>query len=212
MRALVAEEVQVRGLGQCPRCGSSDVLTMEAIAQNGMSVSASVASYSGFGVTNRGVVPVVGSSSVLQVHRSALAAATAPAPALRNWAGVALASSAYLLVWFPIFALVMVLSLSDGAKGGVSVEAQVVAALFGLMFAAPAALGFVVTARNVRFNARIRRGCPAAYQVWRHARYCVRCAGCFWPVSAPTGISTGQAVSPVEFQRAVWAAGAFASR
>ncbi|SUA48681.1 Uncharacterised protein [Nocardia africana] len=207
MRTAVAEEVHVTGIGKCPRCGSSDLQTMEAIAQNGVSIVDSYGSYSGVSWSTVGVVPVLGTSSQFEIRRSALAVATAPSPPLRNWAGTALLSAGWLLLWLPFFTLVTWLMLSDAAERGADFVSQASGVLFGLMFAVPALIGLIVVARNVRINRRIRRGMPVAHQLWRGGRYCLRCAGCFWPTSPPTGISTAQVVTPVEFQRIVWRAG-----
>ena len=206
------EEVQVTGTGICPRCGSSDLQTMEAIARNSVSVVESYGSYSGVGWSSGGAVPVLGTSSQLQVQRSWLAVATAPSPPLRSWAGTALLSAGWLSLWLPIFTLMTWLTLSDAAERGANFVSQASVVLFGLMFATPALIGLVVVAKNVRFNRRVRLGIPASHQLWQRGRYCLRCAGCFWPASPPSGLSTSHVVAPAEFQRIVWTAGSAAVR
>ncbi|MBO0878951.1 MAG: hypothetical protein J2P17_00905 [Mycobacterium sp.] len=177
-----------------------------------MSIVHSHGSYSGIGWSSSGAVPVLGTASNLQIRRSGLAVATAPSPSLRNWAGTALLSAGWFLLWLPIFTLITCVALSDDAKRGASLFTEASVVLFGLMFAVPALIGLIVVVRNVRFNQRIRRGMPVSHQLWRRARFCWRCAGCFWPASPPVGISTAQVVTPVEFQRIVWTAGRTTAR
>lgn len=193
----------------CPSCGYDDcVQSVPAIRASGTSTVYGTDYYSGVGVSSSGLVPVMGSSLVERTQSSYLADSLAPEPIFRGAGRLAALSlvlgvpaGAYLLI-----AVVVLLRPHPDIS-----TAAIVFGMFGfaLFLALPSLLILWFAWRRLRRSARIRRGAPAAYAVWRAGVYCHRCGMCFWPFAPAAGIPVRHPVPPGGFQGIVWNVGGY---
>ncbi len=193
----------------CPSCGYDDcVQSVPAIRASGTSTVYGTDYHSGVGVSSSGLMPVMGSSLVERTQSTFLAQSLAPEPAFRG-AGRLTALAFVLAVPAGVNLLIAVVVLlrphPDISPAGI------VVGMFGpaLFLALPSLLILWFAFRRLRRSARIRRGAPAAYAVWRTGVYCHRCGTCFWPFAPAAGVPVRRPVPPGGFQGIVWNAGGY---
>lgn len=193
----------------CPSCGYDDcVQSVPAIRASGTSTVYGADYYSGVGVSSLGLVPVMGSSLVERTQSSYLAQSLAPEPGFRGAGRLTTLAVVLSLPAVGYFAAGAV--LISRPQPDVS-AASIVMGTFGfaLFLALPSLLILWFAFRRLRRSARIRRGAPAAYAVWRAGVYCHRCGMCFWPFAPAAGIPVRHPVPPGGFQGIVWNAGGY---
>ncbi len=193
----------------CPSCGYDDcVQSVPAIRASGTSTVYDTDYYSGVGVSSSGLVPVMGSSLVERTQSSYLAQSLAPEPGFRG-AGrlttLAVVLSLPAVVYFAAAGVLISRPHPDVSTASILIGAFG----FALFLALPSLLILWFAFRRLRRSARIRRGAPAAYAVWRAGVYCHRCGMCFWPFAPAAGIPVRHPVSPGGFQGIVWNAGGY---
>ncbi|WP_054812924.1 hypothetical protein [Nocardia arizonensis] len=159
----------------CPSCGQFDwVQSVPALCSDGTTVSYGSGSYSGFGISSGGLVPVFGTMTVDRSHTTALASSFAREPA---WKPTRRLTRWGCLLLIPAFfmALVLTLGILYSMEPGVD---QIDTALAGVLMvgftASPGLLCLAVVWARRRHNNRILRGRPAAHGLWRAGFYCHR--------------------------------------
>lgn len=194
----------------CPGCGQLDcVQSVPALCANGISTSVGAGSYSGFGVSSAGLVPVVGTMTVDRRHTTALAASFALSPPTRptrrlTRTGWLLMIPAFLALPPSIGSVVM-----DDAD--VPLWARVFVALcFVGALATPGLLTLSAANGRRRINTRIAHGRPSARALWQAGFYCHRCGTAFWPYSPIPPVPGRQSFLPHQFRWQVWNAGGYA--
>ncbi len=193
----------------CPSCGYDDcVQSVHAIRASETSTVHGTDYHSGVGVSSSGLVPVIGSSLVERTQSSYLAQSLAPEPGFRG-AGrlttLAVVLSLPAVVYFAAAGVLISRPHPDVSTASILIGAFG----FALFLALPSLLILWFAFRRLRRSARIRRGAPAAYAVWRAGVYCHRCGMCFWPFAPAAGIPVRHPVSPGGFQGIVWNAGGY---
>ncbi|MGW5455815.1 hypothetical protein [Nocardia sp. NPDC003979] len=194
----------------CPGCGQLDcVQSVPALSANGTSTSVGAGSYSGFGVSSTGFVPVIGTMIVDRRHTTALAASFALSPPLRPTGR--LTRTGWLLM-IPAF-LALAPAIGSVVMDNPSpIWAKVVAALcFVGALATPGLLTLSAAKGRRRINTLIKRGRPSARAVWQAGFYCHRCGTAFWPYSPTPAIPGRQPFLPHQFRWQVWNAGGYAT-
>lgn len=193
----------------CPHCSSLELVqSVPALHADGVSTSYSSSTYTGVGVTNHGLVPVIGTCDTERSHTSALVRALPLGPReqplgrLLRW-GLVLSIPALLVL---IISSAHIITL-DGTQAWATAFAAVV--LVGLFFL-PGSIPLAFAALRARDNAKIRRGRPAAWAVWSSAWYCHRCGLTYWPISPSPAVPARQGFAPPQFQWFVWNAGRYA--
>ncbi len=194
----------------CPSCGYDDcVQSVPAIRASGTATVYGTGYYTGVGVGSGGLLPVAGSSTFEQTSSTELASSLAAEPSFRG--------AGRLTFWALVLALPAV-AVAVIAVGGVVAEPPrdmsilsliIVSSVVVLFLAAPSLWMLWSAFQRIRRSARIRRGAPAAYAVWRAGVYCHRCGVCFWPFAPAEGIPVRHPVFPGTFQWIVWNAGGY---
>ncbi|WP_410874807.1 hypothetical protein [Nocardia sp. A7] len=193
----------------CPGCGQLDcVQSVPALSANGTSTSVGAGSYSGFGVSSTGFVPVIGTMVVDRRHTTALAASFALSPPLRPTGR--LTRTGWLLM-IPAFLALPPSVASVVAENPSPIWAKVVAALcFVGALATPGFLTLSAAKGRRRINTLIKRGRPSARALWQAGFYCHRCGTAFWPYSPTPAIPGRQPFLPHQYRWHVWNAGGYA--
>ncbi|MBF6276001.1 hypothetical protein [Nocardia nova] len=182
--------------------------SVPAIRASGTSTVYGTGYYSGVGVSSSGLMPVMGSSLVERTQSSYLAQSLAPEPDFRGAGRLTTLALALSLPAVGYFAAGGV--LISRPHPGVSAASILIGAFgFALFLALPSLLILWFAFRRLRRSARIRRGAPAAYAVWRAGVYCHRCGMCFWPFAPAAGIPVRHPVPPGGFQGIVWNVGGY---
>jgi hypothetical protein len=194
----------------CPGCGQLDcVQSVPALRAGGISTSVGTGSYSGFGVSSAGFIPVVGAMTVDRTHTTALAASFALAPPTRPTSR--LTRVGWLLMIPAFLALAPAIASIVMENPGVPLWATVLVALcFVGALATPGLLTLSAANGRRRINTRIARGRPSARAVWQAGFYCHRCGTAFWPYSPTPAIPGRQSFLPHQFRWQVWNAGGYA--
>jgi hypothetical protein len=96
--------------------------------------------------------------------------------------------------------------VEDHARSGHNHTLLVVAVAITVV----AAVALIGTVRSGIRRAAIDKGRAAAEDVWRRGWYCERCATVYFLADeAPHGIEPATAITPADFQRAVWTIGGY---
>ena len=194
----------------CPGCGQLDcVQSVPALRAGGISTSVGTGSYSGFGVSSAGFIPVVGTMAVDRTHTTALAASFALAPPTRPTSR--LTRMGWLLMIPGFLALPPSIGSVVMEDPDVPRWATVVVALFFVgALSTPGLLTLSAANGRRRINNLIARGRPSARAVWQAGFYCHRCGTAFWPFSPAPAIPARQPLLPQQFRWHVWNAGGYA--
>ncbi|MEU6190740.1 hypothetical protein [Nocardia sp. NPDC047038] len=193
----------------CPSCGRLDwVQSVPALCSDGTSVSMESGSYSGFGVSSSGLVPVFGTMTVDRTHTTALANSFAREP---DWKPTRRLTRVGWMLLVPAFLMLIVLAIGTvGEEPGRAQMSMAVSGVFMVgVYASPGLLTLAAARGRRRHNNRILRGRPHAHALWRAGFYCHRCGTAFWPYSPVAGIPVRQSLSPQQFRWHVWKVGCY---
>jgi hypothetical protein len=103
-----------------------------------------------------------------------------------------------------IGALTAYLTLTDHNNGDSVLLA--VGAIAGLL----SLFGISRLPRALARQQKIKAGKPAAEAIWRLGWYCCRCAVVYFQAGEePSGVASGQPLTPAQFQHIVWTAGRY---
>ncbi|MET7772000.1 hypothetical protein [Nocardia sp. NPDC005366] len=194
----------------CPTCGRLDwVQSVPALCTDGTAVSFGSGSYSGFGMSGGGLVPVFGTMTVDRTHTTTLAQSFAREPA---WKPTRRLTRWGCLLLIPAFFMALILTLGviyTEEPGAAQVQTAVGSVFLVGFTAAPGLLCLAVVWARRRHNNRVLRGRPAAHGLWRAGFYCHRCGWAFWPYSPVAGIPVRQSLAPQQFRWYVWQVGRY---
>lgn len=193
----------------CPTCRHVDqVQSVPAICSGGTSSGVAYGTYTGFGFTGNGIVPVFMTAETTHTRTSALARSLARSPGFQS---TGRQMKWVLLLSLPPAAFLLVSAFSLTIDSPTPIIARLLGgafAVFGTAF--PALLAGLSLNATTRRNRAIRAGLPVADRLWRSALYCHRCGHVFWSASPAPNVPTRVSLTPSHFRWTVWSAGGYA--
>jgi hypothetical protein len=187
-------------LTPCPRCRYSDaVLSVPAAYISASSTEAArrVMNDSEATIARRHAARVTVNAALPIVSAKDLALAPGTFPGCAGCLGIFFGIAA-------IGALTAYQTLTDHNSGDSAL--LVVGAIAGLL----SLFGISQLPRALTRQRKVKAGKPAAEAIWRLGWYCCRCAIVYFQAGeAPSGVRSGQPLTPAQFQHIVWSAGRY---